>query len=53
MSKIERILKIIILVVSILEIILTPFVSHDVLILVCIVGWFTIAIRQLSDLLDD
>ena len=53
MSKKERILKIIILVVSILEMILTPFVSRDALILVCIMGWFNVAILQLGDLLDN
>ena len=53
MSKKERILKIIVLVVSILEMILTPFVGHNALILVCIMGWFNVAIIQLGDLLDN
>ena len=51
MSKRDRIMKIIILVMSILEITLTPFVSHDALILVCIMGWFNVAIIQLGDLI--
>ena len=53
MSKRDRIMKIIILVMSILEIILTPFVGHNALILVCIMGWFNVAIIQLGDLLDN
>ena len=53
MSKKERILKIIVLVVSILEMILTPFVGHNALILVCIMGWFNVAIIQLGDLIGN
>lgn len=53
MSKSDRILKIVILVISILEITLTPFVRHNALILVCIMGWFNVAINQLGDLLDN
>ena len=53
MSKRDRIMKIIMLVISILEMILTPFVSHNALILVCIMGWFNVAILQLGDLLDN
>ena len=53
MSKKDRKFTIIMLAISILEIILTPFVSHNALILVCIMGWFNVAILQLGDLLDD
>lgn len=53
MSKRDRIFKIIILIMSILEMALTPFVSHDFLTLVCIMGWFNVMLSQLSDLLDD
>ena len=53
MSKKERILKIIMLVISILEMILMPFASRDFLILVCIMGWFNVAINQLRDLLKN
>ena len=53
MSKRDKIFKIIILVMSILEMILTPFVSHNALILVCIMGWFNVVILQLGYLLDD
>ena len=53
MSKIGRILKIIMLVISILEMILMPFAGRDVLILVCTMGWFFVAINQLRDLLKN
>ena len=53
MSKIQRILKIIMLVISILEMILTPFAGKDFLILVCVMAWFNVAINQLRDLLND
>ena len=53
MSKIERILKITVLVMSILEMILTPFVSHNALMLTCAMGWLNVMMLQLVDLLDN
>ena len=53
MSKKDRKFKIAVLVISILEITLTPFVSHNALILVCAMGWLNVGILQLVDLLDN
>ena len=53
MSKRDRKLKIIMLAISILEMVLTPFASHNVLIFVCIIGWFNVATLHLCDLLDN
>ena len=53
MSKRDRIMKIIILVVSILEMILTPFVSHNALMLACAMGWLNVGILQLGDLIGN
>ena len=53
MSKKDRKFTIIIFTMSMLEIILTPFVSHDALMLVCAMGWLNVMIIQLVDLLDD
>ena len=53
MSKKDRKFAIIMFTMSMLEIILTPFVSHNVLIFVCIIGWFNVATLHLCDLLDN
>ena len=53
MSKKDRKFTIIMLAMSISEMVLTPFVSHNALIFVCIIGWFNVATLQLCDLLDN
>ena len=53
MNKKDRKFTIIMLAMSISEMVLTPFVSHNVLIFVCILGWFNVAMNHLGDLLDD
>ena len=53
MSKKDRKFAIIMFTMSMLEIILTPFVSHDALMLACAMGWLNVMIIQLVDLLDN
>lgn len=52
MSKRDRKFAIIMFTISMLEI-LTPFVSHNALMLACAMGWLNVMIIQLVDLLDD
>ena len=53
MNKKDKKLAIIIFTISMLEIILTPFVNHNALMLTCAMGWLNVMMLQLVDLLDN